>query len=317
MFHGQCVAWLCPFSIPLLMARKAVSDRVGRPAKGRLPWKILVAVVGGAAFLYALLDPRSASRDKTLPAASVETGKPRPGGFGANPTASAPVSQVPMIQIGEGKSVPAYTPHSSSAAPVAKVPPGLAPDAVRTVPPSEPLAARAPRQTPAPPMGAVAQTAVASPGRPAKLAGTERALRLQELLREVGEEKDERQAERTWLTIAGYYAGAGDWEAAREVYERLKTSPSLDVRQSVGRNLDITLRRQAILAEANESSREWQELELAAVHQGYGHEKAAKRLLRALESSATQESVRQLAAQRLATYVSPALPLPPAAPSTP
>lgn len=144
-----------------------------------------------------------------------------------------------------------------------------------------------------------------SPMEPAKLTGSERDLRLAELLKEVAEEKDPRQAERTMLTIAAYQVGNGDWEAARATYEKLKESAYPEVAFSVARNLDIVQRNQAILAEGDAGQREWLQLDLAGTHQMYGHEKAAKKLLRTLEQSATQAEVRQQASQRLAAYVSP------------
>jgi hypothetical protein len=154
-------------------------------------------------------------------------------------------------------------------------------------------------------------------GAPGKMPGAEPALRLQELLQEAADNPDPRQAQRTLLTVAGYHVGNRDWPAAKEIYDRLKASPYPEIAFAVARNLDVVNRNQAILAEPDAGRREWQELDLAAVHQMYGHEKAAKTMLRSLEKAATQEEVRRQAAQRLATYVSPPVSAIPGTPTEP
>jgi hypothetical protein len=146
----------------------------------------------------------------------------------------------------------------------------------------------------------------------APLAGTEREVRLQALIKDAENDPDPRQAQRTWLTVAGYLVGNRDWKAAEEVYARLKVSPYPEISSTVLRNLDVVRQNQAILAEEDPGARERLQIELALTHQQYGHEQAAKRLLRHLQENATQESLRHLAAERLASYVSPPLPaLPP------
>lgn len=143
-----------------------------------------------------------------------------------------------------------------------------------------------------------------------RVGSTERAERLLELQKEAAAEKDPHLSQRILLTVAGYHVGDDDWDKAKEIYDQLKASPFPEIRATTARNLNVVERNQAILAEQDSGRREWLELDLAAVHQQYGHEKASKTLYRALEKEATQPAVRQEAAQRLASYVSPPLVLP-------
>lgn len=197
-------------------------------------------------------------------------------------------------------------------------------DGVPYTPPPDALANRGEvstlRPTPEAPPAVVRQEAPATelPSRPAKklppnskhLGSTERAERLLELQKEAAAETDPRVSQRVLLTVAGYHVGDDDWDKAKEIYDQLKLSPFPEIRHATARNLDVVERNQAILAEKDAGRREWLELELAGVHQQYGHEKFSKTLYRALEKDATQPAVRQQAAQRLASYVSPPLILP-------
>ena len=133
-------------------------------------------------------------------------------------------------------------------------------------------------------------------------------MRLQELLAEVAAEKDPHVAARTQLTIGGYIVGNGDWAEAKKLYETLAASPYVEVRSAAVRNLEVVNRNLALDTEKDMKRREWLQLDLAALHQSYGHEKTAKTMLRSLQVNSMQEAVRQQAAQRLATYVIPPLP---------
>ncbi len=137
-------------------------------------------------------------------------------------------------------------------------------------------------------------------------------MRLQELMAEVAAEKDPHVAARTQLTIGGYIVGNGDWAEAKKLYETLAASPYAEVRSSAVRNLEVVNRNLALESEKDIKRREWLQLDLALLHQSYGHEKAAKTMLRKLQANSIQDSIRQQAAQRLATYVTPPLPTLPA-----
>ncbi|MGV3663331.1 MAG: hypothetical protein ACO1TE_24375 [Prosthecobacter sp.] len=138
---------------------------------------------------------------------------------------------------------------------------------------------------------------------------TEREMRLQELQAEVAAEKDPHVAQRTLLTVAGYHAGDGTWAEAQKIYEDLAVSPFAEVRHAALRNLQVVQRNVALAAETDLARREWLQLELAALHQSFGHEKAAKTMLRSLQVNAMQEPIRQQASQRLADYAAPSLPI--------
>ena len=110
----------------------------------------------------------------------------------------------------------------------------------------------------------------------------------------------------------GYIVGNGDWAEAKKLYETLAASPYAEVRSSAVRNLEVVNRNLALESEKDIKRREWLQLDLALLHQSYGHEKAAKTMLRKLQANSIQDSIRQQAAQRLATYVTPPLPTLPA-----
>lgn len=143
-----------------------------------------------------------------------------------------------------------------------------------------------------------------------RMRSVERAERILELEKEAKEEENPRLSQTVLLTIAGYYVGDDDWDKAEGIYEKLKVSPYPEIRAASVRNLDVVQRNQAILSEQDSGRREWMELELAGVHQQYGHEKASKAMYRTLEKDSTLPAVRQEAAQRLASYVSPPLIVP-------
>jgi len=141
---------------------------------------------------------------------------------------------------------------------------------------------------------------------------TEREMRLKELLGQLAEEADPHMAQRTQLTIAGYEAGDNDWEAANKIYLELQDSPYVEVRSAALRNLEVTKLNLALAREGDADRREWLQLDLAVLHQTYGHEKAAKAMFRKIQKDSTQDTIRNLAAQRLDNYVLPPLPvLPP------
>lgn len=135
-----------------------------------------------------------------------------------------------------------------------------------------------------------------------------RELRLKELLDQADKDPNPQTAQRTRLTIAGYFVGDGKWEDARKVYEKLAESPFVEVRHAASRNLQVVMKNIALEGEKDFERREWLQLELAALHQSLGHEKFAKTMLRNLKANSIQDVVRQRAAQRLASYVTSPLP---------
>ena len=140
----------------------------------------------------------------------------------------------------------------------------------------------------------------------------ERDLRIGQLLKEADAAKSPPEAHRILLTVAGYQVGKGDWQAAKDIYEKLiADSPDPDVLHAVARNLHVTRQNLAIAEEADAGKREWMQLDLADVHENYGHHQAAKRIWKQLASTAAEEAVREKAARSLAAPQKPTeLPIP-------
>jgi hypothetical protein len=212
--------------------------------------------------------------------------------------------QASPLRMSASPDVPKLTGIPVVEAPVPSVPkpPLTLPPALPTPPPT----VVAGKNQPLP--GAMASLNPDPPERPAVNPATEREIRMQELLAEVATEQDPHIAQRTQLTIAGYQVGNGDWTAARKTFFELTASPYPEVRYAALRNLEVADRNLELANEQDAERREWLQLNLAQLHQNYGHEKTAKTMLRSLQANATQQAVREQAAQRLATYVVPSLP---------
>lgn len=146
---------------------------------------------------------------------------------------------------------------------------------------------------------------------------TGRELRMKELLDEVAKQTDPHLAQRTKLTIAGFHVGNDDWLEAKKIYDDLAQSPFVEVRTAAARNLQVVSSNLALMAEPDPVRRESMQLDLAELHQSLGHEKFAKKMLRDLQTNATQATIREQAAQRLANYVIPPLPVLPENPNPP
>jgi hypothetical protein len=248
---------------------------------------LLVALVAGAAFYFK--SERSSSPVDVLPAnraGLTPAVTARKTDFG---TISEPAPKLEGIPVVEAPPAPKFP---------TTLPPMKSEGAFRVVSSAkdQPIPGAQPALKPDP------------PAAPLKKPSTEKEMRLQELLDEVAAEKDPHIAQRTQLTIGGYIVGNEDWAAAKQLYETLAASPYVEVRSTALRNLAVVNRNLALESEKDMSRREWLQLDLALLHQSYGHEKTAKTMFRSLQANSMQEAVRQQAAQRLATYVIPPLP---------
>jgi hypothetical protein len=134
------------------------------------------------------------------------------------------------------------------------------------------------------------------PAEPGENAG--RVKRMAELTQQIADQKDPALRDRIRLALAGHQVGQGDWLAARKVYEDIAATTNDPVlRNTAFRNLSVANKQLEVLGESDAVRREELQLELAGLHQLYGHERAAKQIWRDLATRAQSTSVREEAAR--------------------